>query len=475
MKFQRITAFFTAILIIICSMNLTSCVRRRPTPEETLEERVEKKILAYSTNMLDSAETLTDNAAIEAYLLSWAASKNVDVSADERGNVIMKAPCGAGFEDLPEVVVIAQYDAEDLPGSTDVVSMGLYIAKNSEDSVAATVIFTPQSAGDMSGIKALDASLIPEDAYVFSITPASLACWSFRSGAYSTYIFSSPLTYKKPSGDRAYRISISGLPASRPDALISTVPNPIKEFSELLGYYKTTATIFELADISSGQGPALYPDSAVMTVVIDHDNEARFLERLDTSIENFRNRYGSDFPDAEFEYEETALPERVFSDESQNGFISAIYTLVNGVFLRDGNDEVVTMSNLGSLRAGDTKYIISAIGYSLSSYGMSELSETYETICSLSGITYQKTDEHIGWSAAGNDAGSEFALALRKARDDYNKKDLEFADCVQATPAAFLAQGRPDSKIVNVVTDKDHVSEYTGTIIQFMINLAEND
>ena len=168
--------------------------------------------------------------------------------------------------------------------------------------------------------------------------------WSAATGAKSVYRFTSPTAYTAPSKDATYRIRIKGLPGGVPDAKISSYPNPVKEIGDLLAYFKTNALIYELANVKGGDNAATYPKSAEATVVIDEDDFDKFEARMQTAIENFNEDYLENYPEVTYTYEEVPLPDRVMTEESLNQTVSLLYTLIDGVYFRDEEENLISLS-----------------------------------------------------------------------------------------------------------------------------------
>lgn len=472
---KKLTAFLLMACLMLSTAALSSCGSEAEAVEESLKSQIEDKAMAYMTDLEDSMATLTDNSRVQEYLIYWAESKGVEVSSDSYGNVFMTVEASQSYEDASPTVVICQYDASGSGGISRYIpamASALYLAKNTVGMGDLTVIFSPETQNDFSGIINLDSAYLPDDANVFCLNPGESQMWSFNSGGFSTYRFTGDVEYTDPSGDVAYTITIQGLPGGIPDDGISDYPNPIKELGDLLAALKTNAIIFELADITGGSSAALYPESASITVVVDSSYVTKLESRLDSAIEKFMEKYSEEFPEATYTFEETSLPAQVFTKDTLNDFISTLYTIVNGEYQRDSGNDLISITNLGMIRCSDTTWYVQASANSLTEESMEEIDQTYMTICSLADITYEKTGNHDGWTAAPD---SEFAQDLAEAFNEYTGDDMTYMNCVQATSAAYVYEKNPDCSIVNVVIGEDEVERYTGTIVTFMANLIDTE
>lgn len=457
--------------LLILTLALAGCGKKSSDSEIPLNEKIASKAFAYRTDLLDSAETLTDNNKIQEYLLNWAKSKNLKYEKDNQGNIIMSMAASEAYIDAAPVTVVCSYDADSFADSMDAIASALYIIKNNENTGELNVIFSPISNGDYSSLDKLSKKYFKDNTKVISLSGGHKALWSVNSGGYSNYLFSGKLATEVPTLTTAYKISISGLTGGTPDGRISSYPNPVKMFGDLLASFKTNSLIFELSSISGGNSSSSYPKNAEMVIVVSEDDVEKFTAKLDKAIEKFDKKYKEDYPKASYKYEPITLPGTVYTKESQNTLISSLYTLADGVFYRNTDDEIVTISNIGTIATNGEVFTISAQGYSLDKTNQTELDNQYATTCSLAGITYNRLSRVQPLSKEfDEDNITRFQREIIEAYKEYDRSSLEFKNCVQTTPAVFIAQKNPKLKLVNVVVNKDKLEVYTGSIITFLKN-----
>lgn len=467
---KKLVIFILMLTLIVASLfSLTACGEE----EEELSAKIEEKVIAYQTDLQDSAATLTSSEAVCDYLTNWAKSKGIACSVDSHDNIIMTVKASKEYKDADPTVVLCSYDPKQFENCIEPMAVALYLAKNNEKTGKLTVIFTKESGHDFSGIQKLSSKYFTDNTNVFCLNRGSGNMWSLNTGARSTYQFTGPVTYTAPTKDKAYKITIEGLPGGVPDSKISSYPNAIKEIGDLLAYFKTNAFIFELADVSGGTDAGIYPKEASVTVVINQNDDEKFQSRMETAIDNFNDDYLENYPDVTYTYEEVDLPKQVVSQESQNDLIKTLYTLIDGIHYRDEeNEQIVSISSIGSIKLKDNTYTIQAIGNSLTDENLSDIDNDYKTICGLADITYKKTDSQNGWSG---DPESDLALACVQAFNDYCGKEMEFKDYVAAANTTYVQEKNPKCSIVNVSVNEDRLERYTGTILTFLMNQEHED
>lgn len=464
-----------AISLVFCLLLttlLTVGCGNNDSEEEDLPTKVETKASAYKTDLLDSAGTLVTNEKIADYLSNWADTKGIQRETDDLGNVILHVPAGEYYGDASPTVVLCNYDAQNFMAYIDPMACAMYIAKNNENTGDLTVIFTAGSGSDLYGIQGLDPEVIPPEANVFYLSEGARAAWSFQASQSGVYAITGPLTYTAPTGTHALTISIAGLPGGSPDSRISSYPNPIKELSNMLAYFKTNAIIFELAGFSGGTGSTLYPQGASMTLVVPDEYLEKVQTRVQYVTDKWNERYLEDYPDLTITCEEVSMPAQVLTAESQNTFVSAMYTLIDGVYARDEEDNVLSITNMGTVSMTEEQLTINIASCCLTEESMLEVDQALQTICGLSTITYEKTDVLPSWT--GNPK-SAFALACQEAFLQFTEKELTFDSVVKINGIGYVAQANPDVNLVLVAINDNQLEKDTGTIITYLINQPHTD
>lgn len=440
--------------------------------EETLDVKIQTKTTAYRTDLEESADTLKSKDAIVSYLSNWAKAKNIDHKTDDAGNVIMSIPADSKYKDAEPTVIVCNYDSKNFINNIDTLASALYIAKNHEPTGKLTVIFTDNEGNGQAGIQKLSASYFSGKPSVFVLESGVKNMWATSSAAMHTYKFTGKLEYTEPQGSKAYKLTISGLPGGNPDSKINSYPNPIKKLSDELAYFKTNAMIFELADMQGGSSPSLYPQSATMTLVLDDNYAEKFKTKMDKSIANYNEKRQKDYPDIKYSIEEVEMPSKVLTKNSLNSFVSSIYTLVDGVYARNKDDDVEALTNIGTISLGDDSYTVGACGNSLTSEYVQAIDLDYRTICGISGIDYEMTEEYPMWMT---NRTTDFHDKVMAAFKKYSGKEMELKNTMEVTPASVIRSYNENANIIVVTFGKEKIERYTGTIITYMNDLPHTE
>ncbi len=464
-----------SILITIalcCSAILAGCTQEEKPEDKTdgLKEKIDFKIDAYLSDLTDSKDAMESNEHIADYLRHWAKAKGVSLKEDDKGNLFMHKDSSEEYAGTPTTCIICPYDHKQFDSFIYPMALSLYCIKNNESTGNLVIVFTPEDAHDFYGVRALNKDSIPENANIICLNASEKGVFALKSGASSVYHFSEKIKRQKPSYNKAYRISITGLPSRQPDSRISDVPNPITRLEGLLANLKSRNIGFEIADFAGGIDDKLYAGSCAMTVVVDPNKEQTFADRMNQEIESWTNKYSEDYPDAQYTFEPVKTPGAVLSKDDANKFVNYMYTLLNGEYSRNDEGDLVSICNISRVSMSRDRIEIGSVAYSMDIIDLSTIDMDEETLCSLSGINYEKVSESPMWKAPEDtDFSGKLAAAYRKA----TSKSLAYSESVTSTMAPYVENRTGNRNIICVTLSKNIVKDCTETIITYLISLNE--
>ena len=472
-KFNKGTIVKLLVLALFIAagiaVGLSQC---KKTENIDIKPIIESKTVAYKTDLEDSLESFHSNQDILDYLISWAKTKSITYEKDKYGNLILSIPSTEEYKDAPPTVVVATYDYKNIKAQVPQLTTALFLAKNNQKTGDLSVIFTASDGGDFSGISNLSKKYFPENAKVFCLNDGMKQMWSFSSGAMSSYKFTGAVDRIEPTGATAFEISIDGLPGGTPDGRINSYPNPIKELSDMLAYFKTNAMIFQLAAFDGGDSANLYPTKAKMTIVVPDNYVEKFTSKLESTISSFNQNYKEDFKDAKMYYSQVSMPSSVLSEDAQNNFLSSMYTLLNGTYSKDNNNEADSITSLGYIALGDSVYTIGACAVSWSDDNLQKIDNDYQLAAGVSSLSYEKVASYPSFTG---DPNSQFAQNITKAFKSYTTYDMEYKRVTECTNAGFIKDKSPNCSIVDVSYGPEKIERYSGTILTYMVSLPHKE
>jgi len=461
---------FLVVMLIICLIAtlsaLTSCNSTKNQTED-LSSKLKNKLEAYKTDLNDSANTLSSDAKIENYLVNWAKSKGIKYSKDSAGNVIMTRKTSTSYKDVDPTVIVCTYNHKQFNNYINPIALALYTVKNNESTGKLTVIFSAASENDYSDLESLSSKYFTSKSKVFCIGSAEKGAFSAKSGASSSYKFTKAVSYNSPAYTKAYKITISGLPGGQPDSKVSSYLNPITRLESLLRSLKSSSINFEIANFSGGDDSTLYAKSATVTICVDPNKEESFIEKMDNLTQNFSKKKTDEYPGVKYTYKKVSVPSKVMSTTGCNKLMNFMYTLLDGVYYKDDDDNLVSINSIDYIKTTQSKTIIKSVAYSLDPVNLKEIDRGEETLCTLSGAGFKKTGSVKLWEGSSD---SDFAKAVSTAYNEYSTSSLTYTDSVEASSASYIKKLNNKCNIICVTVNDNVVEDCTGTIVQYLIN-----
>ena len=437
--------------------------------EPTLDEIIQEKLSAYQTDLLDSLESMETNDDVAAYLVNWGKNKKISTSRDSKGNVIFTIDAAEEHKDQFPSAVICGYDAENMTDYIESIAVALTVAKNSIHNCAYKVVFCPESKGEKIGIEKLSSSLFTDDTRVFYLGKSGTSKVSQITGGYRQYVLSKKLNSTVSEYDKAYRIRISGIPSEVMDSKLGGTPNAIKTLGNLLANFKSTSMLFEISGFSGGISGNMIPSSAEVDIVINSSDTAKFESKMNSAIEKFMEKYSDNYPDAVYAYEEIDVPSQVLAKTDSDNIVSLMYTVLNGVYNKDDDGNVVAITNIGEISLKDGKLNINISAMSSSQEYLDEITDSYRTISGLCNVKYECMEEYDIYDGAGIAANDELFAAFKTSFMNFTgDSEMNDENAVEFTPLTILAKKNEKMPMLYLGITEKTKEKYAGSIVTFL-------
>lgn len=464
---KKLIIIIAAILIAaVCIAAAVYFIVIKADKEPTLRETVDNRIAAYETDLRDSLASMTDQKAVAKYLTNWAEHKGIEAKADKSNNVIFSIKATEGLENESPVVIICSYDYSCMESYINSIVTALTVAKNDNPHGAYNIIFISQEMGSVSGAENLSAQYFPENARVFYLGNSSSSRIADMTGGYEHYTLSRDISTASPSYNKAYRITISGLPAQSFSGKSSSAPNPIKTLGNLLANFKSTSILFELASFSGGSSANLVPTEASMTIVVNEDSSAKLEKKLDNSVEKFYDKYQDKYSDVQYTYEVVEMPSQIISQDDTESIVSLLYTSLSGVHYKDDAGDIVSIANIGSISAESGRFVMKASAASYDAELLSEITETYQTTGFLSGMDCNVDSEYGGFTV--NESGKLIEEGFREAYSDYQSVKLESVNMPEFTPCGIISAKNDGMSMIAIGVTERTKDNFAGGLITYL-------
>ncbi len=462
------------IIIAVCAVILATVLilavyfyfSKEKKEPPTLEETVNSRIAAYETDLADSISSMTTQEAVKKYLVNWAENKGIDVKTDDAGNVIYSLPATEGFENQSPSVILCGYDYAGMESYKNSIACALTVAKNDAPHGEYKVIFLSEERGSKTGAEALSDKYFSDNTKVFCLGDTYSSRISLSTGGFSKYTLSKELSHKPTAYDAAYKISISGLPPHRFSSINTEAPNPIKMLGNLLANFKSTSILFELSSFSGGSDADMTPQEASVVIVVNKESVEKLESNLNSTTEEFYDKYSDDYPEAEYKFEAVETPSHVISTENTESIVSLLYTAINGEHYKDDDGETASITNIGCISTDNKKLNIEVAAASYSDDLTKEMSEAYQTISALTDVSYSLNETSAPFHS--NKAGEELADALLKAYTEYQSINLDKVNMAEWTPASAVNSKNQAMAVIALGITERTKDNFAGGLITYL-------
>lgn len=465
------------ILILIIAVSFTVLlIQEHWQMKPTLEEVLDEKLTAYETDLKDSLVSMETNADVTEYLLNWAKNKDITAEADTAGNVIYTLEADEPFADTQPAALFVSFDASDMGSFTEEIAVALTAAKNAQNNGPFHVIFLAEENRTMSGIQSFDMNQFPENTAVFCLDTGDDSRISTSTGGYKHIHISSKLSESEPSYNKAYKVTLKNCPKKWINEEYDGTLNPLKNLGSVLANFKSTSLLFELAEFSGGSDRDYSPSSASMTIVINDSDTAKFERKMNSSIEKFMEKYGEDYPDLQFTYETVALPASVITNEDTDNLVGLMYTIFNGVYHRNEEGTITTMTNIGRLSTDENQLNIDVAIMGYNSEMLQEVCDTYETICGLCDVNFEMKAEYPLYDGSQLPQTEELLNAFEKAYGEFTgERTLDVENTAVLTECTFIHTERPELPLLFFSITSKTKHEIVGSLVTWLDQSAEEN
>src|SRR5665647_662814 len=374
--------------------------------DEIRNDQIETGVLEEYNNLINASKNFTSVEKFDNYLLKWANKRDIKASYDNYENVIMSKAPAAGYENGNSINIQTSIGLTDMEERCLSIAMSLFLIENVPENNFMRIIFTNNDKGDFSGAKGINSRYLFADyqinldwSYDKTIDPPE---FTIINGSAGTTInqMSQALQYVDSNYSKAYEISIKDLNGG--DSGVQSVqhPNPIKIIGDLLASCKSSGILFELGSFNGGSSPGTYPTNASITLVINDNDINKFTKKVNNAQQKFKDTYGAKEENYTYSITEINPLDQVLSLGNTDSIVSLLYTLVNGVYLRnEETGETLATSNIGQISTSNNEFELIVCGRSVEKNGLNLLKDSYNIIASLSDMNYLLQNETPLWES----------------------------------------------------------------------------
>lgn len=381
------------LIIILVLLACTGCNKN----ETEFEEKLATELNAIYEDLLEDLPDTTDIAAQKEYLIKWASNHNVPVSYDKQNNIIMSKKATKGYEDAQGTIIQCPIGVGEPFEQYQPMATALYLIDKVEKHGFIRVVFTTATENELNGAQTISTNYLRGDNLI-NLTWAEKTAFTIGSAGTTEYDFSKQLQWIAPTYPNAYEISIKGLNGGSSGVTSGSHPNPIKIIGDFLASAKSKGVLIELASFNGGETGRNYPSEATAVVLINDNDISRFEKWFENDASKFEDKYNDTEENYTYTMAPVASPQFVISKDDSTKVFSLLYTMINGIYLKSDEGEIVATSNIGAIRTSTGNLDVTICARSLKEDTMQEISSTFAVICGLNDVSYKVTNQSPIWN-----------------------------------------------------------------------------
>jgi len=387
------------------------------------------------------------------YVKNFGKKLGLETITDEVGNVIIRKPASAGYENRKCVVLQAHLDMvpqknsdknhdfekdaietyiEDgwvkangtTLGADNGIGAAAALAVLEDDNILhgpIEALFTIDEETGMTGANNLQGGVLKGDILLNMDSEDEGELYvGCAGGSDANMVF----TFRQndvPDEHVAYKLKLTGLKGGHSGMDISTGRANANKL--LFRFWKYAITHFKvrLSSVDGGSLRNAIPREAFAVITVDKNE----VQNLESAIKQFEDLYSSEYeqvePGLSFSAEPVDLPSFVMEEIIQDDLVNAIQACPNGV-IRMSNDMeglVETSLNLAVIKSDDNKVVVNALLRSSVDSAKADLESALESLFMLAGAKVWFDGQYPGWKP---NMKSDILQVMQKVyKDDFGK------------------------------------------------------
>lgn len=468
---KKLTIYILAAMLLIASTTMTGC--GSDFDEEAanqLEEDVYGLYEDFQTFYADSDSVYQ----VSSYLFKWANDNNLVARKLSGGNLIITKPPSVNDPSFPYTVIQCAISLENPKESSQVAAIALAAVKNLKENGKIGILFTATNNGEHTGAQRISADQLDAD-YFIHLESAEKSTVNVGSAATAEYEMSYTYEMSDPTATNAYQLSISGLSEEDSSVLKGAHPNAILLLSNFLIGCRASGMLVEIADFDGGKEAGTYPSAASATIMVNQNNEAKLLSRFASSLENFTDKYGDDFPDLSYTLLPVTAPVKVIQSDDAANLLSLLYTTINGVYKtseEDGEGTTLAVANIGKLSTTSNKVTMNILARSVDDAILKEMAESYHATAFLSDAAFRTVRQTKAWPS---DPEQDFAKNFIKVAKDSGLDGLSVSPTFLKSECVVFYTKKKDINMISFSVNNNDSFQDAKALLFFMTSLVHVD
>lgn len=466
--------FLLSILALVTAFSFTGCNKVRISDYQSMVK--EDVYNQYDMFKSDLYAIKSEDAMLE-YFYQWG--KDHKISCEKIGNdgFAMNLKASKNMEKAESTTIQCSVDSSNIAGTAKTAAMALVSMENTTTHGDVTVLFTKAGNGNSTAAK-IPASYTKTDNFI-SLTERSTPRLFIGSAAQAGASITRKVNTGSPQSGTAFKISISGCEGGDSAQRDRRHPNPIMYIGAVLNDCRKSGIVMEIASFTGGEHSWTFPQKSQAVICIASSEATKFQNQFESAIDYYKDKYLKYESKMEFTIEETKLPETTVTSDSTYSILSLLYTLHDGVFHPDSDDEedkeedsdtLKAFSNVGTIAVKDGSLDIGIFSRSVDKQIFKNMLQTYKQTASLSDATFTVDRTIPLWKGSKKDS---LVTTLTSIADKNNIKLIPDST-FKTTDAAIFADKNKKLHVVSMGVDMQDATELTASLVIFLDGNGQN-
>lgn len=419
---------------------------------------------------------------ISNYLLESIKSMGLRVQQDEHLNIIADKPATPGYEEVDLTVLQAHMDMvcvaadgvefDPLTDAIQVVREGDYLraigtSLGADDGIGVAeilyilqaefphgplrAIITVDEEQGMTGAIGLSKEHLMDAAYVINCDSEDYDVLTVGSAGNIVVNFEKEISWKKPMGEFAYKIVLTGLLGGHSGEEINCGrANAIRLLALTLRKLQAAGVEFELGSFDGGMARNAIAAKAEAVVVSSKDCLDKIKTILQEALDTFQRAYGEIEKTMTLMVDAVAMPANTMPAKDRDGLLGLLCLLHTGVYAMSqampGLPE--TSANIGRAETLADKLKIQVLPRSANDAKLEEFKQIADAAALLSGFSACYGAQSPGW--AQKMGGTTLQHLMTDVFFEQNQKEMKVASIHAGLECGWFFQKNPNLDVVSI-------------------------
>ena len=414
------------------------------------------------------------------FMVNFGNKLQLETLVDKIGNILIKKPASKGMENRKTVILQGHLDMVHQKNATTdfnfeeeginmfvdddwvkakgttlgadnglgvAAIMGILSSKKSEHP-AIEALFTIDEETGMTGAMGLDATFLTGEILINLDTEEDdeigIGCAGGIDITATRYYSEEGI----PEKTTAFSISISGLNGGHSGMDIHRGLGNANKIMNRMLFDRFTNFGLRISEINGGSLRNAIPRESVSKFVIDTISKDPFLNETNKLINQIKKELSTIEPNLKINIEEIPTPKGIVDLGTQEGFLRAMHTTLNGVFRMspDVKDLVETSNNISKVELKKGFISVGCLARSSSESGKIDVSNSIRSSFELARFKVEFSGNYPGWLSNMN---SEILQIVSNTYRDLFQKEPKIVACHAGLECGILGQNYPKIDMIS--------------------------